>query len=143
MGEAALARGESEDAAGRLGGQWVRKRLARLEVVGLEQPLVRVLGILDVTLEPGGDHVGGLFTGPVRGHADGADSAHRQQRQGQRVVTAVELEPLGSLGDEPGRAGGVTGGIFDADDVLHVPRQSDHGVAGDPSARCAPGCRRA
>ena len=51
--------------------------------------------------------------GPVRGDADHADGADRQQRQRHRVVAAVDLEAVGRRRDQRGRLGRVAGGVLD------------------------------
>ena len=95
--------GRPRHAARRLGRQRVRVGLARLEVVGLEQPGVERAAPVGVALERRRPPSRPIST-PAQcdGHAHRTDGAHGQQGQGQGVVAAVDLEPVGGLGRRAG-----------------------------------------
>ena len=55
---------------------------------------------------------------PVGGHADHPDSTYREERQGQRIVSAIDLKARRGLGDELRCFGWVACGVFHAHDVF-------------------------
>src|SRR4051794_30602184 len=71
--QAAVATRKSEHAKHRLGGDRVRRVVAGLEEVGLDQLGIDGPSALDVALVEGGDHLGGLLAVPVGGDADAPD----------------------------------------------------------------------
>ncbi len=48
------------------------------------------------------------------------DGPDREHRQGEQVVTAVDLEAVGSVRHKPGGRDDVARGVLYADDVGHV-----------------------
>src|SRR5581483_11897071 len=67
-------------------------RVAVLELVRLDQAGVDLAGTRDVALLECGDHLPELRRRPVRGDTDDTNGADGEQRERQRVVTAVHAE---------------------------------------------------
>ena len=80
--------------------------------------------------------------GPVRGHPDRADGADGQQRQGHRVVAAVDLEAVGRVADDRRRRPRVARRVLEGEDVGHVAGEAQHHRRRPSCGRCARGCRR-
>ena len=142
--QAALARPAGRGARSiALVGQRVRGVVAGLEGEALEQAGVDRAGAVDVALRPSRSNISWCVRRrPVGGHADHADRADGQQRQGHRVVAAVDLEAVGRLGDEPGRLARVAGGVLERRRCW-APRGPGAAASRWRSCgRCAPGCRR-
>ena len=113
-------------------------RSRALEVVRLGQAMVGRPGPVEVPGPEGGDHLGHRPRRPVGGHADDPHPADGQEREGEGVVTAVDLEGLGGLGHHPGGGGRIVGRILHAHDVGHLGGQLDQQLGADP----APGADR-
>ena len=69
------------------------------------------------------------------GDADRANCSHGQQRQGQGVVAAVDLEAIRGRGDQSGRFAHIASGVLDGHDVLDLVGQSENGRRLDLPAR--------
>src|SRR5262245_22046582 len=89
----ALSYAQAERAHHRLGRLREHARLAVLVRVRLDEAGVDLSSERDVALVEGGDHLAELDAAPVRGHADDAARTDREQRQCERVVAAVDVEP--------------------------------------------------
>jgi hypothetical protein len=128
--EPALAGGEPEVAEHRLGRHRVRRVVTGLEGERREHPGVELSGGRHVALPEGLEQALVEPAGPVGGHPHHPAGADGEQRQGQPVLAAVELE-VGDGGHQLGGGPGVAGGILHPDDVGHLAVKSDEDVVRD------------
>ena len=87
-------------------------------IVRRQQVAVGLLGCGYVAFFPSVKHLAVLGGCPMGGHADHSDSTHRKERQGQRIVSAVNLKAGRSLSDELRCLGWIACGVFHAHDVF-------------------------
>ena len=79
--------------------------------------------LFDVTVFVGLDHFVHFLADDVGSDGNDAFTANSDDRQGQVVITAVEMEPFRCIGCNVTGVVQVTAGIFEADDVREIMSQ--------------------